>query len=338
MQSPDSLISVLRYMRSAAVRAMRGRELLGREIPADAASGRNAPCWVHEAPGGGERPVVFEMHGGGFALGDARKEDALRAWVSRCFDVHVVGVEYRLAPEHPAPAALEDALATISFVASGAAGIAVRPDGLYALGYSAGANLALACAFAMQKRDDIAFAGLALHYPFLDAATPPVAAEARDIDLPFELMNAFNVWYVGKGDARDPLISPLFATDAQLVALPPVAMRPVVGDELFVQADALRARLEGVGAKPMWHPVEGMYHGYIEDAADVESYEAATMPETIAARPAGYVDAAGEQLRGSLEDLLGPAPRPEPFPGSTAAARDASRAAGKGPEGKDASR
>lgn len=102
----DQMKSVVRYMRSSLARALRGCEMRGREIAADAAAGRHAPCWLHEAKSKGPRPVVFEIHGGGFALGDARKEDALCEWIRDSFDVHVVGLDYRLAPENPAPAPL----------------------------------------------------------------------------------------------------------------------------------------------------------------------------------------------------------------------------------------
>lgn len=311
----EQMKSVIRYMRSSLARAMRGVEVRGREIAADPDCGRRSACWLHEAKGAGSKPVVFEIHGGGFALGDARKEDALCEWVRDSFDVHVVGLDYRLAPENPAPTALDDVLASIAYVASGAE-CDVDVSKLVVLGYSAGASLALAAAFASQTRDDIpAFAGLALHYPFLDAFTPPDALGVRDIDLPVDLMKAFNGWYVNGGDARDASISPVFASDGQLALLPGVAMFPVLGDELFGQAERLRERMEAAGVDVLWRPVCGQYHGYIEDAANISVYEAITMPETIAARPANYVEAAEQSMRKSLEALIGPASRMIPFDG-----------------------
>ena len=174
---------VVLYLRKGTARALSGRMLSGMEVPPDAAEGRHAPYWVHEARVGGARPVLFEVHGGGFALGDARKEDALRAWVRDSFDIHVVGVEYRLAPEHPAPAALQDVVATMAHIARGSVCDA-DASRFYLLGYSAGANLALATAFVAQARADFKVAGLALHYPFLDACTPPDSVKGRAIDLP----------------------------------------------------------------------------------------------------------------------------------------------------------
>lgn len=311
----ESLKKVVRYLRRATTRALAGRDCKGIEVPPDEAAGRLAKCWLHPAAGEDLKPVLFEIHGGGFALGDARKEDALCEWVRDVFDVHVVGIDYRLSPEYAFPAALEDVLATMAYFASSDSPVAVDPNKFYLLGYSAGADLALASAFASADQKDYQLAGTALHYPFLDAATEPVEGQARVIDLPYEMMVAFNAWYADGVDAKNPLISPLFATDEQLAALPPVAMRPVVGDVLFAQAEAFRTRLEAAGGTCFWHPVEGVYHGFIEDAADVQTYEAISMAATVAARPTNYVQAAGEELRGSLEDVLGMAPRNVPFPG-----------------------
>ena len=315
MQSTsDQMKSVVRYMRSSLARALRGSEVRGREIAADAEAGRHAPCWLHEAKSNGPRPVVFEIHGGGFALGDARKEDALCEWVRDSFDVHVVGLDYRLAPENPAPAALTDVVASIRMIASGSQ-CDVDASRLALLGYSAGASLALAAAFELARDPGVRLAGLALHYPFLDAATEPDGAAVRDIDLPLDLMRAFNEWYIADGNARDPRISPAFATDAQIASLPFVGFYPVEGDELFSQADAMAARMRALGRPVGWHPVSGMYHGYVEDAANVAAYEAISLPETVAARPNGYVQAAARNVKASLEEILGPAPRDIEFNG-----------------------
>ena len=315
MQSnSDQMKSVVRYMRSSLARALRESEVRGREIAADAAAGRHAPCWLHEAKSKGPRPVVFEIHGGGFALGDARKEDALREWIRDSFDVHVVGLEYRLAPENPAPAALADVAASIRMIASGLQ-CDVDASRLVFLGYSAGASLALAAALELACDSEVGLAGLALHYPFLDAATAPDGAAVRDIDLPLDLMQAFNEWYIADGDARDPRISPAFATDAQIASLPFVGFYPVEGDELFSQAEAMASRMRSFGRPVGWHPVSGMYHGYVEDAANVAAYEAISLPETVAARPCDYVETAARNVKASLEEILGPAPHDIEFDG-----------------------
>ena len=337
MGAPEAraLEPVVRYLRGETDRALRGRPLAGTCVEADPPRGRHVGFWLHRAPGTGPRPVLFELHGGGFALGDARKGDALRTWLAATFDVHVVGVEYRLAPEHPAPAQLADALATMVAVASGAYA-EVDASRCCLMGYSAGALLALACALALgadgaQAREalgwhapaelaaaldarPLAVAGQVLHYPFLDAATP-LPADERAVDVPRALAEAFATWYVGPGDARAPLVSPVFAPLDALAGLPPTVLAPVEGDPLLGCARRLFDRMRTAGAPATWRPVSGMYHGYIEDAADVRTYLATTMEATVAARPRDYVAAAAEQVRACLELVLGPAVRELPFPG-----------------------
>ena len=90
-------------------------------------------------------------------------------------------------------------------------------------------------------------------------------------------------------------------------------MYPVVGDPLMPQAEAMRERLVQAGVDCPWHPVEGAYHGYLEDAADVGSYRAQTMDATLDARPRGFIDTARSVLRNSLERALGPAVADIPF-------------------------
>lgn len=315
MPARDPMLGVLRHLRATKARALEGRELTGTAIDPDAASGRCGAAWLHASPAPGPRPLVVELHGGGFALGDARSGDALRSWISASFGAHVVGVDYRLAPEHPAPAQLEDALGALEHVAAGAAGVSVDPDRIVLIGFSAGAAIAAAAALAAPERVGLKAAGIALHYPYLDAAPP--AAEEEGEGLPGEVLAAFRRWYLSGGaDPADPLVSPLHASDGDLSLLGRVALCPVEGDPLLVQAEALRDRLDAIGAPVTWHLARGVYHGYVEDAIDLATYRATTPAESIEARSPLFTEEAAFQVRRSLEDLLGPARPAFPFPGT----------------------
>ena len=316
---------VVRYLREETGRALRGRELAGTYVEADPAAGRTVGFWLHRTPMTGPRPVVFEMHGGGFALGDARKGDALRQRIAEEFGVHVVGVEYRLAPEQPFPTQLVDALGTLSAVFSGAY-CEVDPAHCYLMGYSAGAMLAAACALAAGARragerevlgtvlpdatcaaldaTEPRVAGLALHYPFLDASRVPDDSLERPKDVPNELTRAFGRWYVGEAEAAAPLVSPALAPLDALATLPPTVLVPVEGDPLLPQARLMFERLCEAGNPATWLPVSGMYHGYIEDAADARTYLATTMEATVKARPQNYVQVAEKSVDDALRLLL----------------------------------
>lgn len=307
--------ATLPYLRRQAARALDARVMTGEWLAPEPELGCACGCWLHRAAGTAPRPVVFELHGGGFALGDARKGDALRAWVRDTFDANVVGVEYRLAPEHPFPAALDDVAGTVRRIVADRE-VEVDPAHVVLTGYSAGANLAVAYAL-LSQRDDSAplVSGLALHYPCLDVAERINPSSVRACDLPVDKMAAFSAMYAGECDKTDPLMSPVHADDGELAALPPTVFCPVEGDALLPQAETLYRRMVDAGASDVWNPVAGVYHGYIEDAADIETFRAISMPETVAARPRGFQRAAVRAVKTSLEHLLGPACRDVPFPG-----------------------
>lgn len=307
--------TVLPYLRRQTERALDARAMTGEWLTPEVELGCASGCWLHRAAGTAPRPAVFELHGGGFALGDARKSDALRAWVRDTFDVNVVGIEYRLAPEHPFPAALNDVVGTVRRIVDGGE-VKVEPARTVLMGYSAGANLAVAYAL-LSQRDDSAplISGLVLHYPCLDVAERINPSGVRACDLPVDKMAAFSAMYAGERDETDPLMSPVRADDGELAALPPTVFCPVEGDALLSQAETLYRRMVDVGASGVWNPVAGVYHGYIEDAADMETFRAISMPETVAARSRGFQRAAARAVKTSLEHLLGPACRDVPFPG-----------------------
>lgn len=246
--------------------------------------------------------MVFELHGGGFALGDARTGDALRSWISDTFEVNVVGAEYRLAPEHPFPAALDDVTGTIRRIVAGDE-LAAEPGRVVLMGYSAGANLAAAYALRTRRTDGLPFAsGLVLHYPCLDVSERFMCGDDGGPSLDADAMAAYSDFYAGGHDQRDPLISPLYASDFELAAFPRTVLAPVVGDVLLGQSERFRDRLHAACPderdRVVWQPIEGVTHGYIEKD-----------PE--AARKRSFVAAVVVR---SLEPLLGPVLHDIPFP------------------------
>ncbi|MCI1480169.1 MAG: alpha/beta hydrolase [Eggerthellaceae bacterium] len=267
-------------------------------------------------------PLVIYLHGGGFAFGDCRKSDALMAWTARAYGVAMLGVNYRLAPEHPFPSALHDVADTVEWCADHAAKLGIDPARIYLLGFSAGADLAFASALLLRREHSFALAGIIAHYPFLDCATDPQSKGGREIDLPGELTQAFNAWYVSGCDPADALLSPVYAKTDEIALLPPCAIVPVVGDSLFDEAKLMADKLVEAGVPCAFQGIEGAYHGYIEDAANPAVYAAVEMPETIAARPKNYYAIAGMAYEASLQRFFKRLPGIGPFPGFTRGAQD----------------
>ena len=310
----DELKSLLPHIRRNIDAALDEQPLKGNKISCEPYLGAAPAAYFHKTDRT-SAPLLIELHGGGFALGDSRKGDALRQWICDSYGVSVLGLEYRKAPEDPFPAALNDVLACLRHVGRHAIELNANPKRVFVIGYSAGACLALAAALKAQDGDGVIMpAGLVLHYPFVDADTDPSDMTLRDEDLSEDMMRSFNSWYLSGADPRNPLVSPLFATAEQLKALPPIVMFPVEGDALKESSDKLLQRMESLGCNVQCNVIRDSYHGYIEDAENLPVYLKTTMPNTITNRPADFADKAKKAVILSLEPFFGKPVRELAFP------------------------
>jgi monoterpene epsilon-lactone hydrolase len=200
--------------------------------------------WV-TAPGADRDKVLLYFHGGGFQVGSSRSHLELMANISSAAGCRVLGLDYRLAPEHRFPAALRDACAAYEWLrmqGMDAADIAIGGD-------SAGGGLALSTLLAQRAAGQSLPAAVVLMSPWTDltAAGESYASRAASDPIhqrPMVLAMARN--YLGEhGDPRDPLASPLFA---DLHELPPMLIQ--VGDRETVLSDSTllagKARVTGV--------------------------------------------------------------------------------------------
>ena len=211
--------------------------------------------WLVPAGGSRERVLLY-LHGGGFKLGSSRSHRDLAARLAVEIGCSALVVDYRLAPEHPFPAALEDALAAYRWLL----GRGVEACDIVFAGYSAGGGLAISAMLSAREQ------GLALPRAavLLSAWTDLTArresyvtrAEADPIHQRGMVLATARA-YVGAADPAEPLISPLFA---DLRGLPPLLIQ--VGDRETVLDDsrdfAEAARLAGVAVELEVYP--GMIH------------------------------------------------------------------------------
>lgn len=183
-------------------------------------------------PEGSDDAVLVWLHGGGYVSGTLDAIDPTCRWLAARLGSTVVSVEYRLAPEHPFPAAVEDAVAAISAVAA-------RFDGPIAIGGdSAGGGLATAAA----RLTEVPLVGVLLLCPWLDLTVRPTGVTS---DLTLEALNSFAEMYVGSaGDVTDPRASPLLAPDPPDM---PTVIVAAEHDSLGYQAVEYADRLEGAG-------------------------------------------------------------------------------------------
>jgi acetyl esterase/lipase len=201
--------------------------------------------WV-EVPESRSERILLYLHGGGYALGSLNTHAELMARIARTCRCRVVGADYRLAPEHPFPAALDDAVAVFSAVHAEApgAGIAIAGD-------SAGGGLTAATLLKLKSSGLPPPHAAVMFSPWMDLTGNSesfATRAAKDPMLNAELITSVAVHYVGDHDADHPLISPLFG---DLAGLPPLLVQ--VGDHEVLLNDsvdfAARARKAGVSVK-----------------------------------------------------------------------------------------
>lgn len=210
------------------------------------------------------RPLVLYFHGGGFVFGSLEIGDWLCGSVAARVGAVVVSVNYRLAPTHRFPAAVEDCYAVLAW-AAGSAGEPAAAGPIGVLGESAGANLAAVTCLVARERGGPAISHQALIYPVTDM-TDSVPAKARATrTTPFlsaDEMLAYKRLYLGPdGDPAHPWASPLLAPDHS--GLPPALVQVAEHDPL--REDGLRyaAALRAAGVPVRLTEYVGMTHGFV---------------------------------------------------------------------------
>jgi acetyl esterase len=241
------------------------------------------PVRTFRPEGDGPLPVVVYLHGGGWIMGTLDSYDSLLRALANASGAIVAGVEYRLAPEHRYPAALDDSLAAIRWLATNANELGGDGSRLAVIGDSAGGNLAAVAA--RRLRDQIRYQVLV--YPVIDAVfdTPSYLDFNEGHGLSAASMQRFWRLYLDGADPRDPDAAPLHADDLAGVAPAYVltAEEDVLRDEGEAYAEALRAA--GVPTALVRWP--GTIHGFFRWLA-----------VTPASREA--IEAVGARLRAAL--------------------------------------
>jgi acetyl esterase len=214
------------------------------------------------AASGGPRPLVVYFHGGGFVFGELRLGDWLCSEVALRVGAIVVSVDYRLAPTHRFPAAVEDCYAALTWAAANAAELgATGPLGV--MGESAGGTLSAVMCLLARDRGGPVISHQALIYPATDLTVRDHSG--ADPNAPFLSAGEMDVYrrlYLGpEDDTSNPMASPLLAEDHS--KLPPALIQ--VGEHDPLRDDGLRyaAALRAAGVPVRVTDYVGMPHGFI---------------------------------------------------------------------------
>ena len=219
------------------------------------AGGVNAE-WLTPRDASGGRAILY-FHGGGFRMGSVTSHRDLIARLADASRCATLAINYRLAPEHHFPAALDDALAAYGFLLYQG----FKPDGIALAGDSAGGNLALALMLALRDRGQKLPAAAGLMSPWTDLAATGASYQSRAEADPIhqrKMILALAKDYLGEdGDPRHPLASPLYA---DLSGLPPLLIQ--VGDRETVRDDSVvfAQKAEAAGVDVALEVFAGMIH------------------------------------------------------------------------------
>ena len=213
----------------------------------------------------GPRPAVYHIHGGAMVAGDRYMSAAMLAeWVA-ALDVVVVSVEYRLAPEHPHPAPIDDCYTGLEWLAQNAENLDVDPHRLIVFGSSAGGGLAAATALLARDRNGPALSHQILSCPMLDDRMATPSTHMPDPDSAGFRQSIGTAWTALLGDAAGTAEASVYAAPARaldLAGLPP-AYIDVGGSEIFRdEAIDYGRRLSDAGVPVELHVWPGGFHGF----------------------------------------------------------------------------
>jgi acetyl esterase/lipase len=225
--------------------------------------------WVRVA-NSDEASVILFLHGGGFNAGSCKTHRALATHVAQAAGARALLVDYRLAPEHPCPAAIEDAVQAYRWLLQQG----IMPGQIAVVGDSAGGGLALAVLIALRDRGVAGPSAATLLSPWLDLALRGESIHTRaqlDPLTSYDDLRRAALLYLGDLEPDDPRASPLYA---DLHQLPPLLIH--AGDHEVLRSDATRlaekAAAAGVPVQiEIWDDMWHVWHAWADDLPEARA-------------------------------------------------------------------
>jgi acetyl esterase len=224
------------------------------------------PARVYTHEGLGPFPLVVFFHGGGWVLGDLDTHDPFCRALCAGAGCVVISVGYRLAPEHPFPAALDDALAATHWVAEHAAEVGGDPARIALAGDSAGGNLSAVTALRIRDEGGPTLRGQLLIYAAVGYHTPPTTSYIENAE-GYGLTREAAIWFYDQylaeeSQATNPYAAPLLAPD--LRGLPPALVITAEYDVLRDEGELYVERLRAAGVPVRLSRYDGVHHRFAE--------------------------------------------------------------------------
>lgn len=224
------------------------------------------PCQVFRPAGEGLKPGLIYFHGGGFVLGGPQTHGDMCAEMAKGADVVSVLVDYRLAPENPHPAQMEDALAVLAWLRKHGAEIGMNPDRIVGGGDSAGGMMTATLSLYLRKHGMKPLAGMVLIYPGLSNScdSPSYIRNADAPCLTRDEMIFFIASYMGPAgnpNWTDPIAVPLLEHDFS--TLPPAFITVAGHDPLYDDGVAFHEKMLAAGNRSELRIEPALAHSYM---------------------------------------------------------------------------
>ena len=207
-------------------------------------------------------PVLFDLHGGGFILGQADMDEAMNLVFQKQTGCKVISIDYAKAPDHPYPVAVNQIYAVVKHVYENADKYSIDISRMAIGGHSAGANLSTVTCLKAKQEGKFQFVCQLLDYPPLDIATNPYDKLQPKGCIPPKMAIMFNDGYVDSTQAKDIFVSPVFATIDELTGLPPAIFILPGHDSLHDEGIKYSNMLKDAGVEMERYEYPDSKHGF----------------------------------------------------------------------------
>lgn len=214
----------------------------------------------------GPFPVLINLHAGGFVQGRPEQDDVFMRILVDKIGCAVFNIDYKLAPKYKFPACLEDVYETIQWIIKNEKELNIDPKRIAICGHSAGGNLSAAICMMAKQRKEFKLVLQILDYPPLDIYKDPYLktnVPTMKYAIPPKVAVVFNKSYLAKPeDAKNPLVSPVYATIKDLEGLPPTLIFTAENDTLWEEGEQYANMLKKAGVKVLYKKFAGCAHEF----------------------------------------------------------------------------
>ena len=274
------LESYISEQKAIEAKRREGVDLGAEVIPVNTGKGKSDAFFFRSAEEG-PRPALFHIHGGAFVSGEAQMDHIFCKRLRDMCGMHVISLQYDLAPDNPYPGQGEQCYEMIRYFTDHSEEYGIDPARCAVSGISAGANLAIVEGMYAKERHEFTLKTQVLIYPYIDLITDTAekqGIETQSVPGWAELMETCNDAYVTREQRRLPDVSPLYADEKVLEGLPAAVV--ITGEQDFVGNEGRKfaERLENAGVQVTAHMIQGVGHGFIDTGLNPDYTEMTAGP------------------------------------------------------------